>query len=253
MWAAPDFRPPGFRTERRDHLEGLSRDHFWFAPRQRLLAGILDRRVDRRTGDRAVDLGCATGGFLPTLGRRFASVVGVDAYGRSLEVAGKAAPDAVRIQADVARVPLEAGQFRLAVALDVLEHVEPGPFLEEAARLVEADGWLLLSVPALPALWSELDEAAGHRCRYTRRSLTGELAEAGWALVHWTHYQAALTPLVWLVRRSPWTGGRRIERRPPGLLGRALGAVNELEVRALGGLRLPWGSSLVGLARRAAP
>ncbi len=252
-WAAPELRPARFRPERRDHLEALARDHFWFPPRRRLLTGILDRHLDRRAGARAVDLGCGTGGFLPALRERFAGVAAVDAYGESLDAAGQAAPGTVRIQADVSRVPLAAGQFRLAVALDVLEHVEPAPFLSEAARLVEAAGWLLLSVPALPALWSELDEAAGHRCRYTRRSLAEELTAAGWELVHWTHYQAALLPLVWLVRRSPWGHGRRIERRPPGLLGRTLGAVNELEVRALGGLRLPWGSSLVALARKAAP
>jgi len=251
-WAAPELRPPGFRPERRDHLEGLARDHFWFPPRRRLLARILDRRLERRPGAWAVDLGCGTGEFLPALRRRFAGVAAVDAYGESLAAAGETVPEAVRIQSDVASVPLAAGQCRLAVALDVLEHVEPGPFLAEAARLVEPGGWLLLSVPALPALWSELDEAAGHRCRYTRGSLAEELSGGGWELVDWTHYQAALLPLVWLVRRSPWARGRRLERRPPGLLGQTLGAVNELEVRVLGGLRLPWGSSLLALARRVA-
>lgn len=122
----------------------------------------------------------------------------------------------------------------------------------EAARLVEPGGWLLLSVPALPALWSELDEAAGHRCRYTRPLLEAELSRQAWRLVHWTHYQLALLPLLWAVRRAPWRAGRRVERRPPRALGRLLGAVDALEVRALGRLRLPWGSSLVALARNGA-
>lgn len=256
---APELSPPGFRRERRDHLADIERGHFWFPPRRRLLAGLLDRRMGGSasgpgfapTGGRAIELGCGTGGFLPVLAERFQEVVAVEAYDESLAAAAPH-PRVLRIQGDVTRVPLADGQFRLAVALDVLEHVDPDAFLAEAARLVEPGGLLLLSVPALPALWSDLDEAAGHRCRYTRRRLAAELARAGWSLEHWTHYQLALLPLVWLTRRGPWRRARATERHPPRLLGRALGAVNSLEVRWFGRRRLPAGSSLVALGRREA-
>lgn len=254
MWSAPELSPPGFRRERRDHLADIEREHFWFPPRRRLLAGLLDRGTSGSgpgAAGRAIELGCGTGGFLPVLAERFGEVVAVEAYGESLAAA---APHSrvVKIQGDVTRVPLADGQFRLAVALDVLEHVDPDAFLAEAARLVEPGGRLLLSVPALPGLWSELDEAAGHRCRYTRRRLAAELARAGWSLEHWTHYQLALLPLVWLTRRGPWRRARGTERHPPRLLGRALGAVNSLEVRWFGRRRLPAGSSLVAVGRREA-
>ena len=252
--AAPGWEPAGFRDERREHLTGIEGDHFWFPPRRKLLAGLLDDRPGEPAGSpggAAIELGCGTGGFLPVLTRRFDRVVAVDAYGESLERA-PSGDGIVRIQGDVTRVPLAGGRFRLAVALDVLEHVDPDAFLAEAARLVAPGGRLLLSVPALPALWSELDEAAGHRCRYTRSRLAAELGRAGWALEHWTHYQLALLPLVWLTRKSPWRRARTTERHPPRVLGRALGAVNALEVRLFGRRRLPAGSSLVAVGRREA-
>ena len=177
-------------------------------------------------------------------------MVGVDAYPESLARARRRAPGAVLVQANVCCVPLAGGQFDLAVALDVLEHVEPAGLLAEARRLVAEGGRLLLTVPAFPSLWSPLDEAAGHRCRYRRSDLGRELEEHGWSVDHWTHYQALLFPILWLVRRSGLARLLTLERHPPGWVSRPLGLINSAEVRLWGRRRLRWGSSLVVLARR---
>ena len=169
---APGFTPDGFRAVRRDHLAAIEPGHFWFPPRRRLLARLL-RRIGPADATSAIELGCGTGGFLPELAGRYPTVVGLDAYDASLKAAQDRAPFAVLVQADACRTPLAGGQFDLVAALDVLEHVEPATFLREARRLVRDGGWLLLSVPAFPCLWSALDEAAGHRCRYRRGELAG--------------------------------------------------------------------------------
>jgi len=44
-------------------------------------------------------------------------------------------------------------------------------------------------------LWSAVDEIAGHRCRYSTKMLTNELADNGWQLINFTHYQFLLFPL----------------------------------------------------------
>jgi SAM-dependent methyltransferase len=213
---------------------------------------LLDRWVPEEERRAAVELGCGTGGFLETLCRRFGAVAAVDAYADSLRAAPHL-PNLETAQADVLAAPLADAAFDLVAALDVLEHVPPEAFLAEAARLARPGGWLLLTVPAGPSLWSALDVAAGHRCRYTLARLRDELRGTGWRIVHWTHYQLLLWPLVWASRRFFARAGRDrspLERRPPAALGRLLGAVNSLEVRALGRLRLPLGSSLVTLAHR---
>lgn len=251
VWEAPAAsEPEGYSRERRDWLEAVEGEHFWFPPRRRLLAGILDRFAAPLAG-RALDLGCGNGGFLPELAARLPEVVGIDAYRESLARARRRAPKALLIEADVLAVPLAGGRFDLVSALDVLEHVDPARFLAEVARLAAPDGWLLLSVPALPGLWSELDETAGHRCRFRLADLRGRLEAAGWRLAHATHYQFLLLPAVWVSRRLLRRGAQRLEQAPPAPLAWALGAVNRLEVAALRRFRLPWGSSLVVLAQRA--
>ena len=249
---ADGFRPAGFEPSRREHLAAIEPGHFWFPPRRDLLASLLDHhgpvRAERTLG--ALELGCGTGTFLGVLEERFASVVALDAYGESLAVAAKRTTSAILLQADALRVPIRDRQFDLVVALDVLEHVEPRAFLRETARLVRPGGRLLLSVPAFPSLWSPLDEAAGHRCRYRLSTLRRQLAEACWRLVHHTHYQAILFPLVWLVRRLSSPAVRRAERGPSVVVSAPLALVNRLEVKLFGRLRLPWGSSLMAVAER---
>jgi SAM-dependent methyltransferase len=246
-----DGAPGGFARERRQHLAEISARHFWFPPRRRLLGRRLD--LCGRGFARALELGCGTGDFLPELARRAGEVVGVDGYPESLAAARAVCPRAELLAADLERgLPLAAGQFDLVVALDVLEHVDSEIVLEEVRRLAAPAAVLLVAVPALPSLWSELDRAAGHRQRYRRADLAARLAAHGFRLVAATHYQMLLLPLVYLSRRL---GGARfagVERRPPAALGRLLGAVNHLEVACFGARDLPWGSSLIATAERAA-
>ena len=56
--------------------------------------------------------------------------------------------------------------------LDVLEHQEDdAAFLRELVAKMEPGSILLLTVPALPRLWSQWDVALGHFRRYEKRSL----------------------------------------------------------------------------------
>lgn len=55
---------------------------------------------------------------------------------------------------------------------DVLEHLRsPTSLVTEAHRVLQPDGILVITVPAGPWLWSDLDEALGHfrRCCHHRR------------------------------------------------------------------------------------
>lgn len=250
IWSfAPGLTPPGFTGDRRAHLETIEGSHFWFGPRRALVEAVLDDRFEGGF-ECAIDLGCGGGTQLPVLAQRFGNVVGVDAYAESLGQARRHTLNTILVQADVCHVPLADRQFDLAMALDVLEHVDPIRFLAEARRLVVSEGCLLLTVPAFPSLWSPLDEAAGHRCRYRRLDLRRELEAHGWSVIHWTHYQALLFPLLWLARRSRIRRLLHFERYPSKRVSRMLGSVNSVEVRLLKGHRLPWGSSLVVLAQR---
>src|SRR5262249_28825411 len=83
-------------------------------------------------------------------------------------------------------------QYEGILLLDVLEHLpdDLGVLRRIAGSLAPAGpaGFLLLTVPAFPLLWSRWDEVERHRRRYTRRHLRA-LAESAGLRVEWvTHF-----------------------------------------------------------------
>jgi SAM-dependent methyltransferase len=189
--------------------------------------------------------------MLPGLARLFRETAGVDGHLALLQEARQRSPSSLFVHGPTARLPFQDGQFDGVVCLDVLEHNEPRALLGEARRVLKHGGTLLLAVPACPWLWSQADEAAGHRCRYTLRSLRDELRAAGFSVVGHTHYQFILFPLVCFSRLFARHRTPVAERQPGRRLNSLLRAINQVEVTAFHRWALPWGSSLVVGARRA--
>ncbi|MGZ8217994.1 class I SAM-dependent methyltransferase [Methylomagnum sp.] len=247
VWSSDtNFTPEGFSHASQAHLQALEAQHFWFKPRARLFERILRERL-RPGCHAAIELGCGNGAFLPVLARHFKRVVGVEGHSRSLALARQQTPpNATLLHGAASHVPLSDSMFDLACAFDVLEHLPPDPFLAEVRRLLRPGGLLLLSVPAFQALWSVVDEQAGHRCRYRLAQARTELEGAGFRVVGHTHYQCLLFPLISMSRRLASGRGRNnLEARPALPLGRLLGSINQLEVALFAKRSLPFGSSLI--------
>ncbi len=248
--AAPS--PERFDELAAGRLTELSRqDHFWLRERSRLIQRLLDQLLAERKDHwrHAIELGCGTGLTLSLLEARARQVSAVDGHPRLLQLANANSRSAILHQADVTDTRLPAHAHDLVVALDVIEHVDGDALLREARRLAQPGGILLLSAPAFPSLWSDMDERAGHRCRYRWAGLKAELVRNHWQPIGHTHFQCLLFPLIYVSRR--WSGGgtRHTEFHPSARLDRWLGAINRFEVEHLGDRTLPFGSSVLAWAR----
>ena len=126
------------------------------------------------------------------------------------------------------------------VMINVLEHIEDdAEALIALRRVLRPGGALLIFVPALPALMSELDRLLGHYRRYTRRSLRALIEGAGLTIERCDYFDLPGV-LPWLVINRwmgatgfdprlariydwavvPWA--RRLESRHPPPLGKNL-------------------------------
>lgn len=97
------------------------------------------------------------------------------------------------------------GVDRVAL-LDVLEHqVDDVAFLRSLAQRLPRGSVLVLTVPALPSLWSGWDRALGHYRRYTKKLLRSRIETiAELQILELSYLFPELVPLGWLRRhRNP--------------------------------------------------
>jgi len=85
------------------------------------------------------------------------------------------------------------------IAVNVLEHIDrDADFLRAAHEALVGAGYLLLLVPALPAIFGSLDRAFDHFRRYTRSGLRKQLLDAGFE-IETLRYLNTLGVAAWFV------------------------------------------------------
>lgn len=236
---------PEIRAEVPAMYAAMEESHWWFRGRRAILLRLLERYLEPASRD-IVDIGCGTGGMLPFLGR-YGRARGFErdreliAYGRSF---GRDIRE-IDFPREVPSEPVD-----VATMFDVLEHLpDDRAGLDAAARLVKPGGLLVLSVPALPWLWSPHDEAVGHYRRYDRDVLRNRLAAAGFRVLHLTHFNTFLLPLAVAARILRREQGHDV-RLPPRPLNAAFAAIFRMEGALAAGPGLGIGVSLAAVALR---
>ncbi|MDE0036202.1 MAG: class I SAM-dependent methyltransferase [Gammaproteobacteria bacterium] len=229
----------------------LQDTHWWFRTRRRILSVLLQRFVP--VGDRVLEVGAGTGANLPLLARWGAVT--------ALEPSRFAADHLVRhYDVEVVRgaVPsiqtADLGEFHLIAALDVLEHIDDDDgALGCIAECLRPGGWLLITVPAFAFLWSSHDEALHHKRRYRLPALLAKLDTAGFAVAYGSYYNGLLflpALAIRLADRVRRGSARAGATRTVAPLDRLLEFVFGLETKLIGRLGLPFGLSIVVLARK---
>lgn len=228
--------------------------HWWYAARRRILAATLRRERARGLPPGPIfDLGCGVGANLPML-QEFGQVIGVDASPIAVQSCHDRGFGSVR-RADLDQPGGlgEPGQASVVVLADVIEHLDDeGPCLRAAHELLAPDGLLLVTVPAYRALWGPSDEVAGHRRRYARSSLR-RVIEPLFRVTHLGHFNTLLFPLVAagrVVERALGRAGDEAAELPPAPINAALREIFALEALVAPVAPLPWGVSLLCVARR---
>ncbi len=248
----PGYDPHYFPT-----LAAVERDHYWFKTRREVVRDVLRDAVPD-LGRRALfDVGCGSGGLFAFLGQSGVPLAGAcDAYPESLALV-RGRVSAPLLLVDEGRFPPLAPGLSLVSLFDVLEHIDDDAgTLGHLAEVLEPGGLLVLTVPAHPFLFDEMDEIAHHRRRYTRRELGRKLEAAGFRVLRLAHFMAPLVPLValrWLAKalsRKDSFERRRGELRVVPGLNALMRGVLRLERPLVRRGVLPFGSSLVAVAEK---
>lgn len=223
--------------------------HWWWRAREGMFLDILKHLYPTRRDLRILDVGCGDGLFFPAL-KRYGTPRGVEPVAEIVTDLGRAEGDIFVGYFD--ETYLTPDPIDLIVMADVIEHIpDDKPILQRARSALAPNGNLLVSVPALECLWTHHDDLNLHERRYSKRSLKASLEQAGFEVVSlryafiWPgiaklalHYLEKIT--------SPKNKETHIPFSP---INTALTLLTRLEWALTKGLPVPFGSSLIAVAR----
>ena len=208
-----------------------------------------------------LELGCGIGGVLTELATHpNLTLTGSEIYLHGLRYARTRLPQIEFIQLDATTMVFSTA-FEVIGAFDVLEHIEDdGTAIARVHQALTPGGTFLVTVPQYPSMWSRLDDLVHHKRRYTRRELTSKLRRAGFELPYVGSFVSTLFPLMLasrlLPKRTPKNAALadqfQAEVQFPPLLNAVFDRVMRVDEAAVRmGLSLPFGGSLVAVARKA--
>jgi ubiquinone/menaquinone biosynthesis C-methylase UbiE len=230
----------------------LENSYWWFVARRRLASELLADELNGRDSH-ILDVGCGTGANIQAFAR-YGRTTGIDSSVDALQFCRTRDVDRVALS-PVEHLPFGNGEFDVVTAMDILEHTDDDlAALRELQRVCRKDGMVLITVPAYGFLWSEHDEALKHRRRYTAHELRNKLCITGFEVVRTSYFISALFfPIlavrIWqgLVKNS--THPKTSLYLPPKWINSALIGLLAFEQRIFRRINLPFGVSIVALAR----
>jgi len=244
---------------------GLEDTYWWFVARRELARELLLKyrgRLLAATGapaaPRILDVGCGGGATLVEVSP-VGTAIGVDRSAEALRLS-RSRGDFPLIRGDAERLPLADRSVDVVTALDVLEHIrDDRAAVAEVARVVRPGGLVIVTVPAYRWLWSEHDEALEHVRRYRAGEVRRLLQGAGLRMLTLSYCITLLLLPIFAFRLmqrlfGPAEPGRpKTALRPlPSLPNRLLIGLLRLETAWLLRVPLPFGVSVVAVARKPA-
>lgn len=157
------------REKARELLRENVSSHWWNISKKKILSELV-KQLDISYNSNVLELGIGTGDFLA--GLKFKKKIGIDPY--LCKVTDK---DFSFIQGDAGYLPLKEATIDLLLLIDVMEHIkDDGQLVRNCFNVLRKNGKLIIFVPALQVLWSDLDRMSMHYRRYTANNLQALIA-----------------------------------------------------------------------------
>ena len=137
-------------------------------------------------GKKIVEVGCGNGLLLKNFPREKFEFMGIDFSKGNIEHAKKKNPDLSFFQADLTKESSWTeykNKFDTVLCSEVIEHIQDDNLaLHILNSLLKPNGTLVITVPAFPSLLSKFDIKEGHVRRYTKKSISKVVINAGFEI-----------------------------------------------------------------------
>lgn len=232
--------------------------HFWFHGFRTYFSREIRRIADGRQDLSILDCGCGTGYNLRVLLAPYGRTFGFDLHVDSIRRSRVRRRPLVRANAE--RIPFASDTFDLVTSFDVIQSVpDDRRAVREMGRVLAPGGHLVLNVTALDFMRGDHSDVWGELRRYTPGRARRLLDDAGLEPVRVAFLFGSLLPLMLAVRMAQrvqrlWRVPRGDEDLvvPPVPINALLTAVVRAEAALARRVPIPFGSSLMIVARKPA-
>ena len=235
------------------------RSHFWFRGFRWFLRPVLAAAAAAGPHARVLDCGCGTGSNLTML-EPFGRVYGFDLTWRGLQFAHAHGRRRIA-QASIGAIPFQTDTFDVVTSFDVFQCLPDAveqQAAREMARVLRPGGAAVFNFAALEILRGSHSVFAEEVRRYTPGQVRALMKGAGLVVERLTFAYASLFPVMLAVRVGHRYFGRNGEAESgeweievPSLpVNTLLTAAVGVEALALRAIDMPFGSSLMCLARK---
>lgn len=227
--------------------------HWWYEGMALIMQAIVDAYYMPVGKLRILDAGCGTGATMAWLAR-YGTVTGFDMSSHAIHFSRRRKEQNLAM-ASVMAMPFPDETFDLVMSLDVLYfvNIDDDTALQECTRVLVPGGRLIVRVPAFDWLRGVHDVKVSTGHRYTLRELSRKIRRGRLQPEHMSYANTLLFPLIALKRFC--------ERWLPlqtqsdtavdmGYLGWLLKWCLVLESRLVTKWSLPFGVSVIGIARK---
>jgi len=236
--------------EYRKHYRELFEKHWWWRARTEWIITTLRRWESPKGWSAILDVGCGEGLFFERLSKL--------GYVEGVELEEGLPSGSERWRDRIHACPFDesfqpAKKYSLILMLDVLEHLtDPSEALRHVHRLLAPDGIFLVTVPAFQALWTNHDALNHHLRRYTKSALHQLLKNASFQSVQSSYFFQWTCPAKLAVRAAERILARppKPPAIPPRWINEPLYLLSRAEHEIIRRIPLPFGSSLMVVARK---
>jgi SAM-dependent methyltransferase len=240
-----------------EHMYHLEDAYWWYVGMRRIVDTLLRQGlVNGAANLNILDAGAGTGGSLQLL-RRYGTVTAFDFAPQAAEMYSRREKGRICI-ASIDSMPFTDNSFDLVTSFDVvcqLDAEQERAALAELRRVLKPGGSLIVRVPAFQFLYGPHDVVLHTRHRYSAGEMAEKLDKAGLQPLKTTYANTFLFPVA--VARRVLTKALRprsedSDVRPvPGPVNALFTAVLSAEAEVLSRVRLPFGLSVIAVARKA--
>lgn len=179
--------------------------HWWWVGRKNIIKKVFSKYLEKKEYT-ILDGGCGTGAGILFL-QNYGKVYGVDLSKEATNFCKKRGLKRIKT-ADVSKLPYKNNFFDLVCLMDVIEHIKDDKMVvQEVFRVLKPGGFFLVTVPALPFIYSAHDKDQGHFRRYTKKSLEDLLKSTSFKKIRTTYFNILLSLPIVFIRLLSRLGG----------------------------------------------